>query len=168
MPVDKVIVTNLTALKQKYQAAGVQAIQAAVQDLIAADKARGLTTTLVALDDKAGMKKLKAPPVTDASDPKQNKRAIDGVYKALVPDYLMILGAIDVVPHQDIKNPLYNPPGGDPDKEGDTDEFAPSDLPYACDTTYSQKAHDVTGPTRVVGRLPDVTGATGSPKYLLG
>ena len=168
MAVDKVIVTNLTALKQKYQAAGVKAIQAAVQDLIAADKQRGLITTLVALDDKAGMKKLSAPVVTDAADPKQNKRAIDGVYKALVPDYLMILGAPDVVPHQDIKNPIFNAPGDDPNEQGDEDEFAPSDLPYACDAPYSQNAHDFTGPTRVVGRLPDVTGATGSPKYLLG
>ena len=161
MPVDKVIVTNLTALKQKYQAAGVQAIQTAVQTLIAADKARGLTTTLVALDDKAGMKKLKAPPVSDASDPKQNKRAIDGIYQALVPDYLMILGAVDVVPHQDIKNPLYSPP------DGDTDEFAYSDLPYACDAPYGQDVNDFTGPTRVVGRVPDLTGAS-DPKYLLG
>lgn len=164
MRVDKVIVTNLTALRQKYEAAGVKTIQAAVKDLIAADKQRGLTTMLVALDDAAGMKKLKAPPVKDATDLKQNKKAIDGVYKALVPDYLLILGAIDVVPHQDVKNPLYSPPPTD----GDDDEFAYSDLPYACDAPYSQDVNDFTGPTRVVGRLPDLTGATGSPKYLLG
>ncbi len=164
MRIDKVIVTNLTALKQKYEAAGVKAIQAAVKGLIAADKKRGLNTALVALDDAAGMKKLKAPPVQDAANPKQNKRAIDGVYKALVPDYVLILGAIDVVPHQEVKNPLYSPPPTD----GDDDEFAYSDLPYACDAPYSQDVNDFTGPTRVVGRVPDLTGATGSPQYLLG
>src|ERR1041384_3236108 len=125
MAVDKVIVTNLTALKQ-----------------------RGLITTLVALDDKAGMKKLSAPVVTDAADPKQNKRAIDGVYKALVPDYLMILGAPDVVPHQDIKNPIFNAPGDDPNEQGDEDEFAPSDLPSAWDAPSGQNAHDFTARTR--------------------
>ena len=52
------------------------------------------------------MKKLKAPLVNDPASTRENKRAIDGVYKALAPDYLMILGAIDVVPHQDLKNPL--------------------------------------------------------------
>ncbi|MEK6281418.1 MAG: hypothetical protein AABN95_13780 [Acidobacteriota bacterium] len=160
---DKVIVTNLTALKQKYGAAGLKKIQSALKDLIAADKKRGLTSTLVALDDGAAMKKLKAPPVKDADSTRENKKAIDGVYKALVPDYLMILGAIDVVPHQDLKNPLFST-----DPDGDDERFADSDLPYACDAPYSQNIKDFTGPTRVVGRLPDLTGAQGSPEYLLG
>jgi hypothetical protein len=30
------------------------------------------------------------------------------VFKSLNPDYLMILGAPDVVPHQDLDNPLMN------------------------------------------------------------
>lgn len=160
---DKVIVTNLTALKQKYGAAGLKKIQTAVKDLIAADKKRGLATSLVALDDVAAMKKLKATPVKNADSPRENKQAIDGVYKALVPDYLMILGAIDVVPHQDLKNPLFST-----DPDGDNERFAESDLPYACDAPHSQNIKDFTGPTRVVGRLPDLTGAQGSPKYLLG
>jgi hypothetical protein len=160
---DKVIVTNLTALKQKYGAAGLKTIQSAVRDLIAADKKRGLSTSLIALDDAAAMKKLKATPVKKATSPRENKKAIDGVYKALVPDYLMILGAIDVIPHQDLKNPLFSD-----DPEGDNEEFADGDLPYACDAPYSHDIQDFTGPTRVVGRLPDLTGAEGSPKYLIG
>jgi hypothetical protein len=160
---DKVIVTNLTALKQKYGAAGVKSIQGAVKDLIKADKGRGLATTLVALDDATAMKKLKATPVKNADSYRENKKAIDGVYKALVPDYLVVLGAIDVVPHQDLKNPLYTT-----DPNGDNDEFAYSDVPYACDAPYSQDIKDFTGPTRVVGRLPDLSGAQGSPKYLIG
>ena len=160
---DKVIVTNMTALKQKYGAAGLKKIQTAVKDLIAADKKRGLTTTLVALDDTTAMKKLTSPPVKDAASTRENKKAIDGVYKALAPDYLMILGAIDVIPHQDLKNPLFS---SDPD--GDDEKFVPSDLPYACDPPYGQNIKDFTGPTRVVSRLPDLTGAHGSPTYLLG
>jgi hypothetical protein len=160
---EKVIITNMTALKQKYGADGVKSIQDAVKDLIAADKERGLTTSLVALDDATAMKKLKATPVKNAASPQQNKKAVDGIYKALVPDYLMLLGAADVIPFQDLKNPLYST-----DPDGDDDEFAYGDLPYACDAPYSQDVKDFTGPTRVLGRLPDVAGATGSPKYLLG
>lgn len=160
---DKVIVTNLSALKEKYGAAGLKKIQSAVKDLIAADKKRGITTSLVGLDDDAAMKQLKATRVDDASSTRENKKAIDDVYNALLPDYLMILGAIDVVPHQDLKNPLFTKD----DPEGDNEEFADSDLPYACEAPYSQNIRDFTGPTRVVGRLPDLTGAKGSPKYLL-
>ena len=157
---DKVIVTNLTALTQKYGSSGVKKIKAAVKKLIAADKKRGLKTTLIALDDAASMKKLGAPHVSKSKDPKQNKLAIDGVYKKLAPDYLMILGSIDVVPHQDLRNPMFDPPD-------DEDKFAFGDIPYACDAPYSRSPENFTGPTRVLGRLPDLTGA-GDPAYLIG
>lgn len=148
---DKVIVTNLSALKSKYDAAGVNKITAAVNKLIAADKRRGITTRLVALDDAATMKRINAPKVTNHADFKQNKDAIDGVFRKLMPDYLMILGAPDIVPHQNLTNPVFNQ-GGDPD------QIAFGDLPYACEAPYSQKPQDFTGPTRVVGRLPDLNG----------
>jgi hypothetical protein len=147
---DKVIVTNLTALKNKYGAA-LPKIEAAIKRLVAADKKRGITTRFVALNDAAQMRQLKAPPVTNASDFKQNKQAIDGVFRALMPDYLMILGANDIVPHQNLINPVFN-------QGGDEDQFAFGDLPYACEAPYSQKPQDFTGPTRVVGRLPDLNG----------
>lgn len=147
---DKVIVTNLTALRNKY-GKGVAKIEAAIKRLVAADKKRGITTRLVALDDAPSMKKLKAPVVTNADDFKQNKQAIDGVFLALMPDYLMILGANDIVPHQNLKNPVFN-------AGGDRDAFAFGDLPYACEAPYSQMPQDFTGPTRVVGRLPDLNG----------
>jgi hypothetical protein len=155
---DKVIVTNLSALRSKY-GKGLPKIEAAIKRLIAADKKRGLSTKLVALDDAVTMKKLKAPPVTNAGDFKQNKQAIDGVYRALMPDYLLILGANDVVPHQNLKNPVFN-------AGGDEDQFAFGDLPYACEAPYSQKPQDFTGPTRVVGRLPDLNGVADLP-YLI-
>ncbi|WFU07487.1 hypothetical protein QA648_36360 (plasmid) [Rhizobium sp. CB3171] len=158
---DKVIVTNVSALKTKYGAAGYDVIKSSIDTLIAADRQRGLVTVLVPLDDKAAMKTLSAPAVTRAADPSQNKEAIDAVYRALGPDYVVILGAIDVVPHQDMANPLQDPSGGD------EDECAYGDLPYACEAPYSRDAKDFIGPTRVVGRIPDVTGGS-EPDYLAG
>lgn len=157
---DKVILTNLSALEGKYGSANVNKILAAVKKLIAADKKRGIDTRLVALDDEPAMKELDAPHVAKATDPKQNKLAIDAVYKKLLPDYVLILGAIDVVPHQNMKNPVFN-------VEEDLDRYAFGDLPYACEAPYSQKPQDFLGATRVVGRLPDLRGGT-DPSYLVG
>ncbi len=160
--VDKVILTNTRALNGKYGSKGTTQVLAAVQDLIRADKRRGLETVLVSLDDKVAMKRLSAPPVANPLDPKANKMAVDGVYRALTPDYILLLGSIDVIPHQDMKNPMYAGPSGD-----DSDALAYGDLPYACDAPYSQAPQDFVGPVRVVGRLPDVTGAD-DPSYLIG
>jgi Peptidase family C25 len=157
---DKVIVTNASALAAKYKPAGVAAIKKSLKTLIAADKKRGIGTVIVNLDDAAAMKKLGAKPVKKARDPRENKTAIDGVYKALKPDYLMILGSFDVVPHQDLTNPTFS--AGE-----DDDAKAFGDLPYACDEPYNRDPAKFVGPTRVVGRLPDLTGAK-DPKYLLG
>jgi hypothetical protein len=154
---DKVLVTNEGVLKTKYGAAYKSAIKPAIAALIAADKARGMNTVLVPLDVARAMAKYHARRVTTATDPKQNKTAIDGVYKALTPAYLCILGAVDVVPHQDLVNPISS----------DGDALVPSDLPYACDHTYSQRVEDFLQPTRVVGRLPDLTGG-GNAAYLTG
>ena len=148
------------ALTAKYKAAGVGKIRKALNALVAADKSKGLTTTIIALDNAAAMRKLSAPRVTNSIDPQQNKNAVDGVFKALAPDYLLLLGAIDVIPHQDLKNPIFDPNGED------TDEYAYGDLPYACEAPYSQNPQDFFGPTRVVGRLPDITGGK-DPSYLL-
>ena len=157
--IDKVIVTNFSAHNEKYGNAGVQRIQTAVQDLIAADQGRGLVTALYLLDDPATMQQFKVAPVTILTDPKQNKDAVDAIYKALAPDYILILGSIDVIPHQDLKNPIFS-------SGSDDDEFAFGDLPYACESPYTQNPADFYGPTRVVGRLPDITGAK-DPQYLI-
>ena len=74
--------------------------------------------------------------------------------------YLMIVGAPDVVPHQDMTNPVYAPPDDDPDKN------AEGDLPYACNQPYSRDIATFKGPTRVVGRLPDLRKAK-EPSHLL-
>jgi hypothetical protein len=153
------VVTNFSALRQKY-GDRVRDIDAALERLVAADQARGLRTQVLGLDDPNGMAALGAPVVADARDPRQVKVAVDALFATAAPDYLMLLGATDVVPYQPLRNPLFGP-------DGDTDEYALGDLPYACDAPYSSDPADFIGPTRVVGRLPDVTGAT-DPTELLG
>lgn len=156
---DKLIVTNKSALRGKYGAAGLRSINAALGRLVAADRRRGLESRVVDLAATAAMKRLKATAVADAAHPKQNKDAIDALYRALQPDYLMLVGSIDVIPHQDLTNPLFAD-----DKEEDPQAWG--DLPYACDAAYSRDIARFVGPTRVVGRLPDLTGAR-EPSHLL-
>ena len=154
---DKIIVTNLSALTAKYKTSGVSKIKTACRQLIAADKKRGLATRIINIDDPKAMQKVGGAAVKNPKDPGQNKRAIDAVYKKLNPDYVMLLGSIDVIPHQDLKNPVPS--------DGDSHAFG--DLPYACEKGYSRKPEDFIGPSRVVGRLPDLVGAS-DPAYLIG
>ena len=156
---DKIIVTNRSALVRKYGSKGLAAIRKALRALTAADKRRGIKSRVVYLDNKAGMKKMGGKAVMNATDPRENKAAIDAVFKSTNPDYLMILGAPDVVPHQDLDNPAYSPPDDD-------DAPAWGDLPYACDAPYSRDPARFVGPTRVVGRLPDLVSAD-EPSYLV-
>ncbi len=156
---DKLIVTHRGALRRKYASGGFARIRTALRSLTAADRQRGLKTRLVFLDDTASMTKLCAPPVTDPASPRQFKAAIDAVFRTVDPDYLLILGAPDVVPMQDLANPIFEPPA-------DPDVTAWGDLPYACDAAYSREVSRFKGPTRVVGRLPDLTGAT-DPAHLI-
>lgn len=158
---DKIIVSNRAALTAKYGSAGVAKIKAAVTALIAADAKRGVKSRLVYLDDAVAMKSFKGRAVTVPANARENKEAIDAIFRAADPEYLMILGAPDVVPHQDTANPAFAPPNDDPDK------YAYGDLPYACDAPYSRDIATFKGPTRVVGRLPDLTKQSGSPSHLL-
>ena len=156
---DKIIVSHRSALVAKYTGAGVTGIEKAIRDLVAADAKRGIKSRLVYLDDARAMKTFRASAVVDHTSARQNKESIDAIFRATNPDYLMILGATDVVPHQDMTNPAFEPPD-DPDK------YAYGDLPYACDANYSRDIATFKGPTRVVGRLPDLTGAR-EPSHLV-
>jgi hypothetical protein len=156
---DKIVVTNRTALTAKYGPKGFTAVRAAVAALVARDKTRDIKTAVVYLDDATQMKKLGAKPLARVSDYRGAKAAIDGVFKALKPDWLMILGASDVVPHQDLDNPAFK--AGD-----DDDEQAWGDLPYACDVGYGRDPAKFVGPTRVVTRLPDLMAAN-EPSHLV-
>jgi len=150
---DKLIVSNKGALRRKYGGAGLARIRTALERLVAADRKRGLVTHVVYLDDARAMHAHRAPVVTDPVDYAATKAAIDAVFRAQRPDYLMLLGAPDVVAHQPLDNPLYDPPD-------EPDRYAWSDLPYACAGPPSADIASFTGPTRVVGRLPDLMGAT--------
>src|SRR5262249_13631793 len=66
---------------------------------------------------------------------------------------------VDVIPHQNLKNPVFQ-------QGEDDDQLAEGDLPYACEAAYSRSPEAFVGPTRVVGRLPDLTGAS-DPVYLI-
>lgn len=156
---DKIIVSNRSALTAKYMTTGVAKIKAAIATLIAADEKRGIKSRFIYLDDAAAMKRFRGRAVSDPKSARENKEAIDAIFSAANPEYLMILGAPDVVPHQDMTNPLFDPPD-DPDK------YAYGDLPYACDAPYSRDIATYKGPTRVIGRLPDLRGAH-EPSHLL-
>lgn len=156
---DKIIVTHRGALTSKYGTKGMARIRTALTALVASDRKRGIRSRVVYLDDTVAMRKLKAKPMRTPTDRRAAKAAIDGVCRTANPDYLMILGAPDVIPHQNLANPVYS--AGD-----DDDVHASGDLPYACDAPYNVDPARFVGPTRVVGRLPDLTGAT-DPSHLL-
>ena len=59
-------------------------------------------------------------------------RLCTGCQHQLAPEYVMLLGAWDIIPHQSLKNPAL----ADRRSE-DPDPLVPSDLPYACDAKLS-------------------------------
>ena len=154
---DKIIVSNRSALLKKYTEQELRRIEDAVAYLIKSDATRGIVARLVYLDDKATMRGLGGRPVRGPADTRGNKDAIDRLYKQYSPDYIMILGAPDVVPHIKVTNLTH-------DEDG---RIIDSDLPYACDTRFHRDARRFLAPTRVVGRLPDINGGR-DPQYLVG
>jgi len=161
MKVDKLIVTCKAALRRKY-GNGSAAVDAAIKRLIAADKGRGLVSLRVDLD--AVETGLAAAGASAAVLQRLAKSAIDKAYHRYLPDYLLIVGAPDVVPMQELANPM----NADKNPENDDDDpVVPSDLPYACEHGYAIDATKFLGPVRVVGRLPDMMGAA-KPEYLVG
>lgn len=153
MAIDKAVLALHAPLHAKYGDAGLARVGKALRALVAADKRRGLATVVIHLDDSAEM----APyggPIAAVADAKAVKDAIDRIAAAEQPHYLLLLGGPDVMPMVPITNPAYSGP------EGDSDRHVPSDLPYACDAPYSTNPNRFLGPTRVVGRLPDLIGAS--------
>ncbi len=175
MPSRKLIVTHRGALAGKYgRSAG--SIFRALGDLVAADARRGIESRVVALDDEGEMRAFGGEPMGPPTDREGAKRAIDAAARATEDlHYLMIVGAPDVVPEQLLFNTagaigrLDAQQGADRDGWflGDFDFNVPSDLPYASDAPFSDEIGDFQGPTRAVGRLPDMPGAK-RPDVLLG
>jgi len=146
MPILKLIISCKNALTLKYGAADFKKVDALLAKLATADKKKGLTTRVIYIDDPASASKAGIPVFASTTE-KDCKNAVDALYTQLKPDYILLFGAQDIVPFVSIVNPA-----------SDEDTTVPSDLPYACDAPYSTQAQDFIGPTRVVGRLPDIPG----------
>lgn len=155
---DKILIGNNKALQQKYPD-GSSLIHDAVNALIRADAERGLETQYVAVDDPAMMAAFGCSAVLSADDQRGNKEAIDAIWKKSHPDYIVLIGAPDIIPHQFVNNPVFK----SKEQPEDTDTQVPSDLPYACLAPYSQDIGDFQGPVRVVTRLPDVMSQKNAP-----
>ena len=153
--VDKAIILHQGALRAKYGADGLATIRAALDRMAEADRAREISSRLVAIDRAGTMKGLGGPTVSDATDAMAVKAAVDAAADGVTAHYVMLLGAPDVVPQQRLRNPT-----------GDEDPDVPSDLPYACRAPASDDPGDFVGPVRAVGRLPDLPGAT-DPSFLV-
>lgn len=158
MGASKVILVNKSAGEKKYGKTAWRKIKQAINKLIVADKRKDFVSQVYEIDSKTQMKSVGGKPVTKASSASQVKRAIDAIFESVRPHYLMILGGPDLIPHVQLRNPI-----GVDEKE---DDFVPSDLPYACDAGYGLSVEKFIGPTRVIGRLPDVTGKS-DPDYLI-
>lgn len=151
----KIIISNYSQLKAKYNSS-LSKILDGLNLLVESDEKRGISSKIVFVDKDIMQKDYGVSPVSNYKNEEQNKVAIDAIYNGEnKPDYLMILGAIDVIPHQNLTNPV-----------DENEKLVPSDLPYACNNSYSQNIYDFLGPSRIVGRLPDVTGGA-NPDYLL-
>jgi hypothetical protein len=146
----KIIITSKKNLQSKY-GNDFSVIDKLLKELVTADRKRNLDTQIVYIDDVASAKKAGVTAVTSVTR-QSSKKAVDDVYKKSLPAYLVIFGSHDIIPFQELTNTVPFDP------RNDNDEIVPSDLPYACDAGYSKKIASFTGPSRVVGRIPDITG----------
>lgn len=163
---DKILVTHGAALSRKYGRSGAARVRTALEALVDADARRGLVSRVLLLDNTTSMRAIKTGKVADG-DWVGALKAVDHAVTRYQPSYIAIVGAGDVVPQCPVRNP-FRGLGGDPDP------YVPSDLPYACDfpDSWTGSADDRLEPaellavTRVVGRIPDLVGAT-NPSMLL-
>jgi len=164
---DKLLVTHQGALRRKYGVDGAAMVRAALDALVEADKGRGLASRVLLLDNTQSMKAIKAAKVADG-DWVATLKAVDLAATRYQPAYLVLVGATDVVPQGQVRNPIAN-------QGSDSDPYIPSDLPFACDLPDSWTgpqggrldAAELMSVTRVVGRIPDLVGAD-DPAMLLG
>ncbi len=143
----KLIITSKANLTLKY-GSQFTAVKQLFTKLIAADKKKKITTKVVYIDDAASTKPFGLTSVKKVKE-KECKDFVDALYKKKKPAYIVIFGAQDVFPFQELTNNVYKP-------DDDDDKTVPSDLPYACDSPYSKKISAFVNPVRVVGRIPDI------------
>lgn len=145
----KVIITSKNNLKAKY-GDSFTTIEKLLSDLVSSDITRNIETKIIYVDDYASASSAGITATTTLTV-RSAKRAVDSIYKKWNPEYIVIFGSQDIFPFQELINPVYKP-------DEDDDHIVPSDLPYACDKAYSNSISYFTGPTRVVGRIPDIPG----------
>ena len=161
MKTTKLVVTSGKSLGRKYGEAGLQKINEAIASLADADSLRGVATLFVRLDEAADTGPYGVSPMQGPTTALKCKKVIDKLSDALSPDYLVLLGAHDVIPHFQVSNPSYQ-------TQGDDDERVPTDNPYACSRPFSSKKRaSYLIPDRVVGRIPDLPGKTSDLSWLL-
>src|SRR5689334_22508806 len=97
MKADKLIITNRSALQTKYKSA-FSDVKNEIGRLIDNDKKRGLASVLCYIDDDTTMKNVKGKVVKDSKDVKSVKSAVDALYRAYQPDYILLFGASDIIP----------------------------------------------------------------------
>lgn len=152
----KVIISSKKNLLSKY-GNQFQAVNKLLVGLVKSDSKRGITTQIIYIDDSASASAAGIIAVNSVTR-QTAKNSVDAICKKLSPAYIVLFGADDVFPFQELNNPCYSP-------DNDDDKLVPSDLPYACDAAYSKNISSFTGPTRVVGRIPDIQGGA-DMKYL--
>ena len=161
MKTTKLILTNKQPLEQKYGEEGFKKILDAIDELVEADKARGVQSHFVCLDDAESTGRLGVNPIKGKPTPIRCKRVIDKLCTVVTPDYIALLGADDVVPYFQVPNPSYQP-------MKDDDELVPTDNPYACSRPFSKnKRVSYLIPDRVIGRIPDLPGKNTDLSWLL-
>lgn len=148
---DKLLVLHRSRLRQKYGASGARRIVAALDRLIAADADRGIESVRVDLSTGRSMRRYGLGGVGDHDDVEAMVTAVQRVALLAEPDYVLLVGGPDVVPHVAVVNPLAGTADPDPD--------VPSDLPYACTDGFTTDANRLVAPRLAVGRLPDLPGA---------
>ncbi len=151
--VDKLIVAHRENIRSKY-GTREKRIHAALNRLLKASVKSGLSTRLVYADDASTMPGVDRV-VENASSPEQFKNLIDALYDRHSPDYIVLIGAQDIIPFQVMKNPAWR---------HDDEESLPTDLPYACDEPFDVDVRKFLAPTRVVARIPDIPGSS-DPSY---
>lgn len=136
------IVSSRHRLWQRYGPDGVLALEQAVGDLVAALDQRGISGTLLYVDDSPLLTMLGVLPA-QPGDPADVARVVREVAARLTltdehARYLLLLGDDGIVPHHRLANAA-----------DDDDDAVLSDQPYAVD------GDDLGRPVRAVGRIPD-------------
>ena len=157
----KLVVTHKGQMSKKYNDSDLKKIKQALRALAQKDKTQGIVTHVVHLDDESEMSKYGVSAVTGAVSANKCKKAIDALFVALSPDYLVLLGAGDVIPFFEVPNPSRK-------ETGDDDEEVLTDNPYASSRNFvKNKRSSYLIPDRVVGRIPDLPGEHPEVDWLL-